>query len=184
MANDVRIATPSADAAALKSLKDWALRLQSSEESIPRSVASQIPMAIRAAQRSILPADPKALAIEVAQLEEWAAAFNMPEADWKAATGFYRESLGHLPSDLLTEAFRAVRATHKWGMRLPLPSELLAAVSDRLDERKLLIAKLEIAKRCPAESDSRPPPSEAEKQRVAELLSQWRTGRSTTATPT
>lgn len=181
MANHVRTATPSADAAALKSLKDWALRLQSSEESIPRTVASQIPAALRAAQRSLLPCDPKQIGIEVAGIEEWAAAFNMPEADWKAATGFYRESLGHLPADLLTEAFRAVRATHKWGMRLPLPSELLAAVSEQMDERKLLVAKLEIARRCPTEID-RPPPTEAEKARVDEIMRSWRSNRDTTAT--
>lgn len=172
-----RIVTLSADAAALRSLKDWALTtLQTSEERIPASHAKLIPAALRAAKRMLFPADPKLIGVEVAKLEEWAAAFNMPEADWKSATTFYRESLGHLPADLLTEAFKGIRATHKWGMRLPLPSEIMSQVSDQLAERRTLITKLEMALRCPVESEQ-PPPTPEERKRVADLLANWRSNR-------
>lgn len=171
-----RIVTLSADAAALKSLKAWALDLQTSEERIPALRAKIIPAALRAAKRMLFPADPKLFGVEVAKLEEWAAAFNMPEADWKSAAKFYRETLGRLPGDLLTEAFKSIRATHKWGMRLPLPSEIMAQVQDQLAERRTLITKLEMALRCPVEPTS-PPPTPEEQARVAQVLDQWRTNR-------
>lgn len=54
-------------------------------------------------------------------------------------------------------------------------------VQDRMAERRLLLAKLEIAKLCPTESHTKPPPTEAEKQRVDEIMSQWRSSRDSTA---
>ncbi len=175
------LTNPLEAAKTLQSLKDWALSLTSAEEPIPLAKAAMVAVALSAAKRQIQPTTPEILAVELRKLADWAKAFSVPASDLKTAAQAYSEALGHLPSDLIAEAFRSIKAVHKWGMRLPLPSEILATVQDRMAERRLLLAKLEIAKLCPTESHTKPPPTEAEKQRVDEIMSQWRSSRDSTA---
>lgn len=165
----------------LLSLKGWALSLTSSEEQISAGRAKRLPLAIQAAHLQLMAASPEILAGEIRRLADFAKAFKVPTDDLKAATQAYQEALGHLPPDLLAEAFRSVRTTHKWGMRLPLPSEILAAVADRMAERRTLLSKLQMAQRCPIEQPN-PEATEADRKRVADTLARWRSNRDQAAT--
>lgn len=176
------LTNPLEAARTLQSLKAWALGLTSAEEPIPLAKSAMVVVAISAAKRQLVPATAEILAVEIRKLADWAKAFNVPASDLKTAAEAYREALGFLPPDLLAEAFRTIRATHKWGMRLPLPSEILATVSDQMAERKLLVVKLELARLCPAEMPATRKPTEEEKRRVDEIMSQFRSKRDTTAT--
>jgi len=176
-----KIHNPHEAARTLTSLRGWLLGIVSSEERIPAAKAAMVPVALYAAKRQLEPTTPEILAVEIRKLGDWAKAFSIPASDLKTAAVSYTEALSHLPPDLLAEAFRTIRATHKWGMRLPLPSEILNSVAEQMAERRSLLLKLEMAKRCPVEGPS-PKATEAERQRVAEIMRQWRSKRDTTAT--
>lgn len=168
-------------------MKDWALdQLQGSEERVSRARAELIPSAMRAVASLLRPAGTEAIAVECAKLADWAVAFNIPAKDFKAAAKAYGEALAYLPRDLLVEAFNAVKATHKWGMRLPLPAEIAQHVSERLAERRKIEAKLKIAQRCPVEDDpggkSYAQMSEFEKREFNERMDELR-GRGRFAPP-
>lgn len=182
MTTQPTIHNPLEAARTLQSLKDWALSLTSSEERIPAAKAAMVPLALSAARRQMTPATPEILAVEIRKLADWAKAFSVPASDLKTAAQAYSEALSHLPGDLLAEAFKSIRASHRWGMRLPLPVEIAATVSEAMDERRRLIAKLELASRCPSEDNTRPPPTEAEIAKVDEIMRNWRSNRDTTAT--
>lgn len=177
MTGQVATLRPNAGLTTLRSLKEWALTLQSRDERIPADKAAQLPTAIQTCEQLLVPSPPELLAVEIRKLVDWAKAFNVPHADLKAATEAYREALSTIPPDLLSQAFRDIRATHKWGMRLPLPSEIANQIQDKLTERRLLLGKLQMAKLCPVEESAKA--TEEEKQWVTELLSQWRTNRAT-----
>lgn len=166
------------DKSALESLKPLVLSIQSSDERISKTTLDLLPAAIRACHRSMMPAGQERLAVEINQLREWAKAFNVPREEIITAAKFYQESLSHLPSDLLAEAFKGIRATHRWGMRLPMPAEILGQVSHQLAERERLRGKLELAQRCTVEEEN-PQATEDEKRKVTELLAHWRTTRAT-----
>ena len=176
MENNVSIRTSNADVTALISLKARALSLQSSGETLTEREAALVPGALRAAARSLTPASSESLTVEIRKLAEFARAFNVPALDLKTAAETYREALQSLPSDLLSEAFRLVKSSHKFGMRLPLPSEILVQVSEKLSERHALLSKLEIAQRCPVDRPS-PETTEADRKRVTDIIIQWRTSR-------
>ncbi len=179
------LTSPIEAAKILISLKERVLSLQSSDERLSAAEAKLLPAAIQAAQRQLVPTTSEIMTVEIRKLADWAKAFNVPAADLKTAAASYTEALKHLPPDLLAEAFRAIKAVHKWGMRLPLPVEILATVTAELTERRRLLAKLEIAKSCAVEPERGPPTAE-EKQKVTDILAQWRSRRDndTIATPT
>lgn len=145
------IPSTGSDKAALMFWRERASSLQTSEETLKPEEARCLPMAIKAAEFQLIPTTPQHLAVEVKNLKTWAEAFNVPATELTAVTRFYMESLSHLPPDVLTEAFKGIRATHKWGMRLPLPAEILAHAEPTMADRRHILAKLQIAKRCPIE---------------------------------
>lgn len=82
-------------------------------------------------------------------------ALGVPVPDPKVAVGLYRDALAGLPADLVAAAFKRAVTQHKYGMRPPLPSELLEAIRPELDARVSLVAKLEAMSRAKVE-DERP----------------------------
>ena len=165
------------DEIALRSLRGWVDRLQSSDERITPMVKAKLPAALRAADAYLQPCPVKQFMVEIDDLADWARAFNIPQLDIAAATKFYRESLGHLPADLLRVAFKNIKASHRYGMRLPLPAEIIAGISDDIHKRRQLRAKLELAMRCPVESPDDVQPSPDEIERVQAILAQARASR-------
>jgi hypothetical protein len=133
---------------------------------------------LKAAEASLLPANPQILAIQMAELLTYARAFGVPAQDIENASRFYQEALAHLPSDLLVLAMRRVRATHRYGMRLPLPSEITGTVSAEMAQRHMLVRKLAAARLAPIEQEYEPRASQAERDRVSELMAKFRTERS------
>lgn len=175
MGQSVSITTSNSDWTALQSCEEWALTLSRTPSSFPitQAQARLLPQAMRAVQASLLPAPAKQMTVEIARLVEWARAFSIPAPDVETAVTSYRAALRHLPSDLLAQAFETVKANHKWGMRLPLPADLATTAQGELSKRLRVKAGLIQASRQQVE-DNRGPPSEDEKRRVTELLSQWR----------
>lgn len=163
------------DSAALTFLTESALRSQGSQERIPQAAKERLPAAIRAAQRQLWPARREEIMMAIDRLANFAEVFNIPADKLKAAAGIYSEALKHLPADLINAAINAATATHKYGMRLPLPAELIAHVSGEMAQRRRLLAKLEIMDRAPLEdAPDKPPPNREEIAKVDAALDELR----------
>lgn len=128
-----------ADLSSLKSCEALALQaLETRPAEIPEAYAKLVPTAQRAIKALLRPAPVEQLAIEIKNLAEWAEAFNIPSKRLEKAAEAYHDALKHLPSDLLSEAFKTAKSTHRMGMRLPLPSEIAATVKDEWTRRTRL----------------------------------------------
>jgi hypothetical protein len=136
---------------ALESLKDWALTFTGESERVPARIANLVPSALMEARGRLAPADDKTLAVEIAALLSWARTFGVPVDDAARVTAFYREGLERVPGDLLPVAMKRARAAHKYGMRLPLPAEIVATIEPEMVERRALVSKLFRAKLAPVE---------------------------------
>jgi hypothetical protein len=91
------------------------------------------------------PADERVFAVALKRMADFAKAFNLPPLQVDSAVPFYREYLGKLPPDLLLKAVENVLGTWKWGNRLPMPGDILAAAKDEMSARQLTRLKLETA---------------------------------------
>jgi hypothetical protein len=90
--------------------------------------------------------------------------YGLPD-NWQKVAPFYLEALADVPADLVARGLKAVRMTCKW---FPKPSELRQAMPDELSERRLVLARLRVARLGSAEPNPRPKkPLTAEQ--VAEL---------------
>ena len=80
--------------------------------------------------------DEHEFAVLIKPLFDFAVAFGLP-VDAKQVepmTSVYREALAEVPADLLAIAVATVRRTWKWGNRMPLPADLLAAIDGDMRE--------------------------------------------------
>lgn len=142
------------------SVEDWVLTEFQPMAPIPAAMASCLPAAIEAADSQLAPAPATAVMPLVKDLLAYARAFGI-QVEAPAITVItrsYAEALSHLPADLLVEAFRRGRASHRWGNRLPLPAELAATVKDELSRRRLIALRLRTALRAPIETEWRDEP--------------------------
>jgi hypothetical protein len=95
--------------------------------------------------------------------------FGVPVPDPTTVAGAYAVALADLPADLVEAAFTGALANHRYGMRPPLPAELLAAVQDEFHARRSLLAKLELMNRAPVEIVG-PRPSPEDRAKVSGLV--------------
>jgi hypothetical protein len=123
-----------------ESLRALASTYQGIGELIPADLAPLVGPALAQARRAIIPAGERTLAMELARLFEWARLFGIDFKTNIAAKAF--QPLADLPADLLTQAVTRIMQTHKFGMRLPMLSEITATVSHELQERNNLIHRL------------------------------------------
>ena len=108
------------------------------------------------AKGRLAPASDKQLAVEIAALLSWARTFGVPVEDPAGVMMFYREGLERVPADLLPVAMKRARTLHKYGMRLPLPAEIMATIEPEMTERRLLVSKLFKAKLAAVDYDAAP----------------------------
>lgn len=142
-------------------------------------MADLIPEAMARLRLQLRPATEREMAVAIAGLLDFARAFNVPHDHAESAARIYAAALATMPYDLLRQAISGVIATHKWGMRLPLPAEISAQVSEEVSRRRSTLARLEMAKRAPVErEDTRPPPTDDEKRQVDAFMAKWRGERS------
>lgn len=139
--------TSASDSAALNSLEAWLPSVTASDE-IPAEKAALVPAARREIDRLLQPVTTEQMAVELDRMADWAETFNLPPKDWGKALDFYMEGLKHLPADLLSTAMQRARASHKMGMRLPLPVEIASQVDDEVARRRSMKNKLFQASRC------------------------------------
>jgi hypothetical protein len=104
---------------------------------IPAKLAPEIGPALAAAKRTVAPAGPERLAVELPGLFAWARTFGIPFQP-SIASAAYR-TLADLPPDLLALALERITTKHTLGMRLPFVAEIRATVQDELDERHRLV---------------------------------------------
>lgn len=140
--------TKNSDRDALNSLEAW-LPSVVGGDMIPAEKARLLPAAKRALDAMNRKITPEQMAVELDRMADWAETFNLPKKDWGKALDFYMEGLKNVPADLLSMAMERARANHKMGMRLPLPQEIAAQVSDEMAHRATLKNKLFLAQRCP-----------------------------------
>jgi len=140
--------TSKSDSDALNSLAEWLPSVVGGDQ-ISAERAKLLPAAKRALDRLMVPVTAEQMAVELDRMAEWAETFNLPKKDWGKALDFYMEGLKRLPADLLSIAMERARATHRMGMRLPLPQEIAAQVQDEVERRGKLKTKLWQAQRCP-----------------------------------
>jgi hypothetical protein len=131
---------------ALESLRGWAATFTGDSERVPARIAKLVPSALMEARGRLAPANDKVLAVEIAALLSWARTFGVPVEDPAGVMAFYREGLERVPGDLLPVAMKRARMGHKYGMRLPLPAEIMATIEPEMTERRLLVSKLFRAK--------------------------------------
>jgi len=120
------------------------------------------------------PAAPKQLAVALERLCRWAEGFKIPHDPAVVSNGY--AAIAHLPADLLTQAIAAVTATHRHGVRLPLPAEILQHVQADLDERRQARFKLDqlqraariglVTEKKPTRYRDLPPDQKAEADRI------------------
>lgn len=136
MTNSVTKMQDNADLIALQSSVDWALQIaEAPTDQITLRQAALIPGATREITAWLQPASKEQMAIEMDGLRSWARAFKIPAPDLETVTATYQAALKHLPPDLLKQAFTTIKSRHKYGMRLPLPSEMAATVSPEYSRR-------------------------------------------------
>lgn len=83
------------------------------------------------------PAEPKAYAVIIDKLMEFAQAFGIRGQDHlKQIAKFYREGLSDLPEDLLASAVNRIILTYKWGHRFPTPADIRETIDSELSERQ------------------------------------------------
>lgn len=91
------------------------------------------------------------------------------------ATKIYRKALIDLPADLFDKAIKEAIATHKYGMRLPLPSELRKIVAVELNKRHAIVARLKAAReRGREEPPPQKPRTPEELERVRNIVAECR----------
>lgn len=167
--------TNATDSDALTFLKASLPSFQGSGERILADHKALIPAAIRAAKSQLWPAAPEQITLALKRLVDFADAFNIPSEKLKSAIGIYADALKHLPPDLIEHAVTAAMGAHKWGMRLPLPAELIAHVSGEMSERRSVLGKLEIMDRAGVEAlRDHAAPSPEEIAKVDAVLADWR----------
>lgn len=137
------------------SLRDLASTWQGPGEPIPAKAAREIATILPTLRASLAPAGLDALAVAAVRMLDGLRALGVPVPDPKVAVGLYRDALAGLPADLVLAAFKRTVTSHKYGMRPPLPSELLESIRAELDARVSLVAKLEAMSRAKVE-DERP----------------------------
>lgn len=93
------------------------------------------------------------------------------EAKVESAAKIYRKTLIELPPDLLELAISRIMASHKFGVRMPLPKEIRDTVKDELHERSrhrtIINAALKYGQ---DEPQDRIPPSEEDKAKVTKIV--------------
>ena len=163
----------------MKYWKEWALAFQPGQR-ISATDQARILGAIRRVEHSLLPATTREIAIQIARLDDFATAFNVPSAEMATASAIYREALATLPPDLLEIAVSRVIATHRWGMRLPLPAEISSHVSEEAAERRKVLGRLQVALRANVEAP-RGIPTADERAAVDAMMAKWRATRESVA---
>lgn len=134
-----------------------------------RLTHSQLDLAIGAQRQLMEPSDVKSFAVIIERLFSFARTFGLANPDTRAATGFYREALKDVPTDLVDRAVSAVCRDWRWGNKLPLPADLRNQVSEEMTSRRVMLARMEMAaKRLPPPA---PPMSEDEKAEMKRKVS-------------
>ena len=136
-------------------------------------MAAQIPAALENARRLLEPSSEREAAVAIAGLLDFARAFAVPVPQAETAARVYADALRPIPPDLLDIAINSTIQSHKWGNRLPLPSEIAAHVAPEIARRRSVVARLEIAQRAPVE-DCGPKATVAEIAAVDAIMANWR----------
>jgi len=127
--------------------------------------------ALAEADARLAPIDVKALTV---QIERTLAIWPVPD-DWAEKAWMYLEALEDVPSDLVETALRTLRLQRRWPT-FPKPADLRApivvALAERRTESNKIAAALSKARRDPPEIVDRVPPTEADKQRVSEIVAE------------
>ena len=115
-------------------LTGWAAVPFHERAKVPATMGAALTAEAAAAQASLAPADPKAFAVGLAKLAAFCRAFGMA-FDAEALSVIYRDSAGHLPSDLWLEA--VTRVTRSWKYQSPpKPADLIASVELEMKQRR------------------------------------------------
>lgn len=112
----------------------------------PQLTRHDLAVALRAADATMMPADARAFAVAMDRLLGFAVAFNIPMNAIEETVTEYQTALADLPADLLMLAVDRIRATYRWGNRMPFPSDISGAVRTELDARRGLHRVLSTAK--------------------------------------
>ncbi|HLH51734.1 MAG TPA: hypothetical protein VKV96_20515 [Roseiarcus sp.] len=134
---------------------------------LPPEVKAGLPAAIEAASASIAPVDEKRLAVAI---DETFSLLKLP-AHWPKIARFYLEALADVPADLVAEALKSIRLSHRGYYDFPQPADLRAPIEKALSERRNLRAKMIAAERLSrlqSAPESTEELNEEQRQKIAE----------------
>jgi len=104
--------------------------------------------AYRQARGDLTPVAADAFAVVLQPLLDFAVTFGKArfsgEGHRQAVIAEYRESLGHLPADLLERAISAHKRAWVYP-QMPTPAELLAHVDGEMSKRRVALGRIEMA---------------------------------------
>lgn len=167
----------------MKALATWQL-----PEPLPPALrGARLDAAIAAMAEGVRPAEPRAMAAALAGLLDYAATFDVPVADRKAALREYVDAMRDMPSDLVVEA--VARAKREWrANRLPTSANLRAFVLPEIEARRHALKRLHTAHgrqhAAPEPMGDTEPPSAETMRQVAALARRLRGLPNTTQEPT
>ena len=122
------------------------------------------------ARSALQPATADAFAVIIDRLFRFAETFAIKDAGIREAMRFYVEALDDVPLDLLERAVDNVVRNYKYGHRMPPPADLRAAVEQDMTSRANALARIETAQKFGKYDKPYEPPSDADKERVAQIL--------------
>src|SRR3990167_319572 len=99
----------------------------------------QLSRVLPSLESSARPATPQEFLVAMETLFAWAQTFGL-DPDVKAATEFYRTSLGDIPADLLTLAIKRSIAMHPYH-NLPKPADVRKQVAEEAGRRRKLLTQ-------------------------------------------
>ena len=123
-----------------RALKAW----RPAEDLPPNTTMVSLLMLISGLEMELTPADQRLWSVQMDRLLDVAEAFSITIPNMDTLMDLYRETLSHLPADLMRLAVdRIIR--EKWYGRMPLPADILETVSSDLLRRKGLVSKAKVA---------------------------------------
>ena len=138
---------------------------------LPRGITPDVLyMAAADARQALEPAGGELFAVIIDRLFRFAETFAIKDAGIRDAMRFYVEALDDVPPDLLERAVDNVVRNYKYGHRMPPPADLRAVVEQDMAARANALARIETAQKFGKYDKPYEPPSDADKERVAQIL--------------
>ncbi len=110
----------------------------------PKFPKSEYEGALEAVNRSLAHVHPKALAIQIHDIIEFATNFGkgLENNNMEYVAKTYREALYDVPHDLIAEAIAKLKREYKWTHKFPTPADIRELIQYRLEARRSLQWKL------------------------------------------